>query len=143
MSEALTRVLVVEDDPDDEALTLRALREWGPSLDANVVHSGREALAALGLSGDAAPLPPIPQVVLCDLCLRDMEGDELARRVREEPRLSGLPFVIFTSSFGSTDEARCLEAGASAFATKPIGYGEYKKTVADLAERWIASAAGS
>ncbi len=139
MSESRFRALVVEDAPDDEAATLRALRAWGKPLETVVVRTLPDALAALGLLSPPPP-PPAFHLVLCDL--RGTEPEELVRRTRAEPRHADLPLVVFANSAWKAHEAACLAAGASAYAVKPIDYVAYKRAVVGLAERWIDRANG-
>lgn len=133
----LPAVLVVEDLPDDEAMTLRALRRCGRPLSTRVAHDGVEASAMLGLSGGE---PWTPDLVLCDLKMPRMSGDELLREARADARLAEVPFVVLSSSSEPADEARCLGLGASEYAVKPIGFEEYNERVGGLARRWLGEA---
>lgn len=127
-------VLVVEDLPDDEAVTLRALRRCDVPVSTRVAHDGLEAKEAMGLEGGE---PWTPDLVLCDLKMPRMSGDELLREVRGDARLAGVPFVVMSSSTEASDETRCLALGASEYAVKPIGYEEYLERVCVLAHRWL------
>lgn len=131
---AAPTVLVVEDLPDDEAMTLRALRRCGLPVVARVAHDGVEAGATLGLAGGE---PWTPDLVLCDLKMPRMAGDELLRLARADARLARVPFVVLSSSAEPADQERCLALGASEYAVKPIGYEEYVTRVGGLARRWL------
>ena len=133
------RVLLVEDLRDDETLTLRALRRGGRSLDVRVARDGEEALQALGLAG--APVAWTPDLVISDLKMPRVAGDELLRLARADVRLARVPFVILTSSAEPREQARCLALGASEFAVKPIDYDEYHACVGGLVRRWLPAEA--
>ena len=80
-------------------------------------------------------------MVLCDLKLPKIAGDEVLRRTRADARLRDLPFVVFTSSDEPTDVARCAAYGASEFAVKPVDFAEYGERVADIVARHLPQAA--
>ncbi len=93
-------ILLVEDNPDDEALTLRALNKSKVANKIDVVRDGAEALEYLFCTGAYADRDPLdlPQVILLDLKLPKVDGLEVLRRIRSEPRTHMLPVVILTSS---------------------------------------------
>ena len=130
------QVLLVEDDADDEALTQRALRRCGLALSVRVARDGEEAMAALGLGGGE---PWTPDLVLSDLKMPRVGGDELLRGVRADGRLADVPFVVLSSCTEESEQARCLALGASEFAVKPIGFEEYGERVGGLARRWLGA----
>ena len=112
-------VLLIEDTLDDERLALRALQRLDPPLLVKVARDGQAALRALGLDGTTRRRPDL---VLCDLKLPKVNGDEVLRLARAEESLQGVPFVMFSSSDEPTDVARCTEYGASEYATKPVDF---------------------
>lgn len=125
---------MVEDNPDDEAITLRALRRCGLSLTVRVARDGEEALDLLRREEGAFWTPDL---VLSDLKMPRVAGDELLREARSDARLAGVPFVVLSSSSEPADEARCMGLGASEYAVKPIGFEEYGRRVCELARRWL------
>ena len=132
-------ILVVEDDPNDENLTLRALRRVSEPCAVVVAHSGGEALDFLLREGAYADRESSdPDMVFLDNALPGAPGNELVGRIRQCERLQGVPLVVFS---GSSDEAlhqRCLDAGANAFVEKPLDMGEYLACLRAEAERWLA-----
>jgi CheY-like chemotaxis protein len=121
------RVLLVDDTPDDEALALRAMRLSGIPLLVRVARDGEQALRALGVTADT----PIwtPDLIVCDLKMPKLRGDEVLERVRRVHRLAETPFVIFSSSDDSGDADRCLRLGADAYVIKPVDFTYYVQTV--------------
>src|SRR2546422_11742706 len=101
-------ILLVEDNADDEALTLRALKKNNIKNDVVVAHDGVEALDYLLSAGGSAGRPPhaMPQLVLLDLKLPRVDGLEVLRRLRADPRTHLLPVVILTSSKERSEERR-------------------------------------
>ena len=107
-------ILLVEDNADDEALTLRALKRNNIKNDVVVAHDGVEALDYLLGAGGPAGRPPhaMPQLVLLDLKLPRVDGLEVLRRLRADPRTRLLPVVILTSSKEERDLVRSYSLGA-------------------------------
>ncbi len=129
-------ILLVEDTLDDERLALRALQRVEAPLMVKVARDGQAALHALGLEGDRSRRTP--DLVLCDLKLPKVGGDEVLRRVRADERLSGVPFVVFSSSDEPADVARCSGYGASEYAVKPVDYTAYGERVRRIVERHLS-----
>src|SRR5688572_9694747 len=100
------RLLVIEDDPTDEMLTLKALRKAAPEADIVVAHDGLEAMRALKL---AIGLGTLPNLVLLDLKLPRMDGYEVLEKIRATPETADLPVVVFSSSDEPSDTARCRD----------------------------------
>ena len=116
--------LLVEDDPDDRELILRALRKAGIAFDVDVAHDGEEALDWIFASGIYAwrDSLDLPQVVLLDLNLPKLGGLEVLRRIRAHARTREVPVVIFTSSVEEEDIVRSYGLGANSFIRKPAGF---------------------
>lgn len=121
------RVLLVDDTSDDEALALRAMRQSDLPLLVRVAQDGEHALAALGLVGDQ-PLW-VPDLIVCDLKMPKLNGDEVLSRVRALEHLNQVPFVIFSSSDETEDANRCIRLGADAYVVKPVDFACYVHTV--------------
>ncbi len=129
-------VLVVEDNPDDEALTLRGLRRCEIPMEISVARDGAEALEFLrDLSVNGLSRPP--RLVLLDLKLPKMGGLEVLAAVRSNPRIATMPVVCMTSSDELSDTTRSYGLGANSFVRKPIEYEAYLSTVARTAEYWL------
>lgn len=130
-------VLVVEDNPDDEALTLRGLRRCGLPMEVSVARDGAEALDLLTGDLSNTSLAQAPRLVLLDLKLPKMGGLEVLEAVRANPRTATMPVVCMTSSDEVTDTTRSYGLGANSFVRKPIDYEDYLSTVAKTAEYWL------
>lgn len=120
------RVLLVEDNLDDEKLALRALRTCELPLAVRVARDGVRARQALrlGEASDDGERGAF-DLVVSDLKLPGLDGHQLLCLVRGDARLSRVPYVIFSSSKETPDVRRCLECGADAFVQKPVGFQEY------------------
>lgn len=133
-------ILLVEDNPQDEMLTLRALRRAGIANPIQVVRDGQQALDYLFRQGEYAdrPEPGLPTVVLLDIGLPRLSGLEVLARLRADEGCRLLPVVILTSSDEDRDRLRSYERGANSFVRKPVDFGEFAETVARLGVYWLA-----
>jgi CheY-like chemotaxis protein len=129
-------ILLVEDNPDDEALTLRALKKNNIANEVRVVRDGAEALDYL-LGGGDDPGRALPQVVLLDLKLPKIEGLEVLRRLRAHPRTKRLPVVILTSSAEEKDRLAGYDLGANSYVRKPVDFIEFTEAVRNLGLYWL------
>jgi two-component system, response regulator len=134
----LRTLLLVEDNPDDEALTLRALRKHGIARQVIIAHDGVEALEVLlgpGApdAGDAA----VPALVLLDLLLPRMDGLTLLARLRADERTRHLPVVILTSSKDEGDIERGYALGANSYVRKPVDYLEFDEAARQIGAYWL------
>jgi two-component system response regulator len=122
-------ILLVEDDPDDEALTLRAVRKNMPHR-VVVARDGVEALEFLFGTGRYAgrDLAEVPLFVLLDLKLPKVSGLEVLRRTREEVRTRTIPVIVFTSSTEEQDILDSYRQGANSYIRKPVGYVQFCRT---------------
>ena len=134
-------LLLVEDNPQDEILTLRALRKANVANPVEVTRDGQQALDFLLGKGEFADraLEPLPLVVLLDLKLPKLSGVEVLERLRANERTRLLPVVILTSSDESADRLRAYEVGANSFVRKPVGCAEFAETIARLGVYWVAT----
>jgi len=132
-------ILLVEDNQDDEELTLRALRKNRIKNEVVVAHDGVEALDYLFGTGAYAgrDLSHLPEVVLLDLKLPKVDGSEVLRRIREEPRTKLLPVVMLTSSVEEGDLARCYAGGVNSYVRKPVDFVEFMEVVKQLGMYWL------
>lgn len=132
-------ILLVEDNPDDEALTLRALKKNNIGNELVVVHDGAEALDFLFGTGAFVGRDPslLPQVVLLDLKLPKIDGLEVLRRVRENPITQLLPVVILTSSKEEQDMITSYKLGANSYVRKPVDFNQFVTAVRQLGLYWL------
>jgi two-component system response regulator len=131
-------LLLVEDNPDDAELTLRAFRRNQISNDIHVVHDGAEAVEwLLGPGGAAATAGRMPGVVLLDLKLPKIDGLEVLRRIRADERTRFLPVVILTSSDEEVDLVNGYRLGANSYVRKPVDFGDFLKATLQLAFYWL------
>ena len=120
-------ILIVEDNPDDEALTLRALKKNNIGNRLAVVRDGAEALDYLLCNGIYSERDPhdLPQAILLDLKLPKIDGLEVLKRIRAEPRTSLLPVIILTSSKEEQDLLQSYKNGANSYVRKPVDFNEF------------------
>jgi len=131
-------VLLVEDNPDDELLTLRAFKKNNISNDVVVARDGAEALAYLFCEGVHASRPPeLPEMVLLDLKLPKIDGLEVLRRLRADPRTALLPVVVLTSSKQEEDLLKSYELGANSYVRKPVEFEAFLHAVRNLGLYWL------
>lgn len=128
-------ILLVEDNPDDEALTIRALRRSNILNDVIVAHDGAEALEQL--LGEDAAAAPAPAVVLLDLKLPKVDGVEVLRRLRADERTRLIPVVVLTSSSEQEDVIRSYRHGANAYVRKPVQFSDFAAAVNTLGMFWL------
>ena len=132
-------ILIVEDNPDDEEFTLRALRRAKVTNEIVVTRDGSEALDYLYGTGafagrDAAVTPA---VVLLDLKLPKMSGIDVLRRMRGEEATRYTPVVVLTSSSEDEDMLRSYASGANSYVRKPVEFGSFASAVASLGVYWM------
>ena len=134
------RILMVEDNPQDEMLTLRSLKKVNLANEVAVVRDGRQALDYLFGEGEFAELAgqALPAVMLLDLGLPKVGGLEVLARLRSDPRTALLPIVILTSSDEEQDRLQSYLKGANSFVRKPVDFAEFAETVASLGVYWMA-----
>ena len=129
-------ILLVEDNPDDEELTLRALRHAKIANDVDVARDGNEAIERL-LGANGEEPGALPAVVLLDLKLPKMSGIDVLRRLRADPRTKLLPVVVLTSSSEDEDMLRSYESGANSYVRKPVEFAAFAAAVAQLGVYWM------
>jgi two-component system response regulator len=132
-------ILLVEDNPKDEILTLRALRKSNLANEIVVVRDGSEALDYLFARGDHAgrDADDLPAVVLLDLKLPKIDGLEVLRRIRSNERTRLLPVVVLTSSDEEKDIIAGYELGANSYVRKPVVFSDFSVAIADLGRYWL------
>jgi two-component system response regulator len=135
----LPSILLVEDNPDDEELTLRAFRKTGVANSIAVVRDGQEALDYLFATGphSGRDRRELPAVVLLDLKLPKLDGLEVLRRIRAEPATSLLPVVIVTSSREEQDIVNGYSLGCNSYVRKPVDFTRFAEAATQLGMYWL------
>jgi two-component system, response regulator len=132
-------ILLVEDNPTDEKLTLRAFKKSGVTNEIVVVRDGAEALDYLFCAGKYADRDPcpLPAVVLLDLNLPLIGGLEVLERIRADPHASLLPVVVLTASKEEADVLRSYALRANAYIRKPVDFAEFAEAARTLGLFWL------
>jgi two-component system, response regulator len=139
MSIRTTTILLVEDNPDDEALTVRAFKKSNLSNEVVVAHDGVEALEYLFAEGAYADRDPreVPNLVLLDIKLPKLDGLEVLQRIRENELTHMLPVVMLTSSKEQDDLARSYSLGANSYIRKPVDFAQFMTAIQQLGLYWL------
>jgi two-component system response regulator len=131
-------ILLIEDNPSDEALTLRALRKNNISSNVVVKRDGAEALEyLLAPRGDSGIANALPQLILLDLNLPKIDGLEVLRRIRADACTKLLPVVILTSSLEEADIVRGYGFGANGYVRKPVDFVQFAEAVRQIGLYWL------
>ena len=132
-------ILLIEDNPDDEALTLRAINRNNISNKVVVARDGVEALDYLFATSTHADRDPeeVPQVILLDLKLPKLDGLAVLQRLRADERTKLLPVVILTSSNEQRDLVDSYELGANSYVQKPVDFIQFAEAVRQLGLYWM------
>jgi CheY-like chemotaxis protein len=132
-------ILLVEDNKDDETLTLRALRKSNILNEVVVVRDGAEALDYLFIRGAHAARDPaiVPQVILMDLNLPKVSGLNVLRQLRADERTQMLPVVVLTSSKEDDDIIESYKLGANSYIRKPVELSRFTDAVKTLGLYWL------
>ncbi len=130
-------ILLVEDNPKDEALTLRALKKGNVANQVVVARDGAEAVDYLLASGADGNRRPLPQLVLLDLKLPKLDGHEVLRRIRSDERARLLPVVILTTSVEDKDRLDGYRLGANSYVRKPVDFAEFSAAVIQMGLYWL------
>lgn len=132
MAEPGRLILLVEDDPDHELLTIRALKKSNIANDVRVARDGEEAIHLL-----FGPDPVRPQVILLDLKLPKVDGLEVLRRIRESDTTRMLPVVVLTSSDEERDVVRSYQLGVNSYIRKPVNFNDFAEATRQLGMYWL------
>jgi two-component system response regulator len=135
----LKTILLVEDNPDDVQLTLRALKKSKIMNDVIVAQDGVEALDYLFGTGKYAGRDTNlkPQVVLLDLKMPKMDGLEVLQRIRKDERTRVLPVVVLTTSSEDRDRVESYKLGANSYIRKPVDFNQFAEAVRQLGLYWL------
>ena len=132
-------ILLVEDNPDDVKLTLRALEKSRITNEVTVARDGVEALDYLFGTGrfEGRDTELMPQVVLLDLKMPKIDGIEVLRRIRADERTKLLPVVILTTSNEDKDRIESYRLGANSYIRKPVDFNQFAEAVQQLGLYWL------
>jgi CheY-like chemotaxis protein len=132
-------ILLVEDNPDDEALAIRALKRHHVGNEIVVARDGVEALDYLFCTGKYADrdIANKPSVVLLDLKLPRIDGLEVLRRVRSDPRTQFLPIVVLTTSSEEGDILDSYSLGCNSYIRKPVDFLQFSEAIRQLGMYWL------
>lgn len=133
------KILLIEDNPDDEMLTLRALKKNNIANEVVVVRDGAEALNYLFAEGNykSRDVRDQPQVILLDLNLPKIDGLEVLKRIREDDRTKRLAVVILTTSNEDHDVIASYDLGANSYIRKPVDFDQFMEAVRQLGLYWL------
>jgi CheY-like chemotaxis protein len=133
-------ILLVEDNPHDLELTMRALKKGNLANSITAVRDGAEALDFIFARGKYAgrSMHNGPRVIFLDLKLPKVDGIEVLRAVKADERTRKIPIVIITSSAEERDRVESYQLGANSYVVKPIEFDDFMKTIADLGFYWLA-----
>ena len=130
-------ILLVEDNPKDEALTLRALRKGNVANRVIVARDGAEAVDYLLAPNADGSRNALPQLVLLDLKLPKLDGHEVLRRIRADVRTQLLPVVILTTSVEDRDRLEGYRLGANSYVRKPVDFSQFAEAVVQMGLYWL------
>jgi CheY-like chemotaxis protein len=130
-------ILLVEDNPKDEALTLRALKKGDIAKHVVVARDGVEAINYLFALRPDGTHNPLPELILLDLKLPKIDGHEVLKRIRDHARTKLLPIVILTTSVEDRDRYEGYRLGANSYVRKPVDFAEFAEAVIQLGLYWL------
>jgi two-component system response regulator len=139
MPDQRTDILLVEDNPDDVKLTLHAFKTANLANKIHVARDGVEALEFLFCTGAHADRSEqeMPRLVLLDLKLPRLDGHEVLKCIRGDPRTALIPVVVLTSSGEERDVMRAYNKGANSYIIKPVDFEQFTESVRDIGKYWL------
>ena len=136
MTDSSIELLLVEDNPADQELTLHVLRRHNLANRVKIAGDGAEALDIIFGSGEGTE-EVTPRMILLDLKLPKVSGIEVLGRLKADPRTRKIPVVVLTSSRQDTDLSRCYELGVNSYVVKPVDFGQFAEAVRQLGLYWL------
>lgn len=132
-------ILIIEDNPNDAELTLRALRKQNLANNVVHLHDGAEALDFLFGKGEyiGRTVSKVPKVILLDLKMPKINGLEVLEKIKADTLTKAIPVVILTSSAEDPDIKKAYDLGANSYIVKPVEFNKFSRTVADLGLYWM------
>jgi CheY-like chemotaxis protein len=132
MNAQAVEILIVEDNPDDEELTLLTLEENGITNPLVVVRDGVEALEYIDSHLDNGP-----RLIMLDLKLPRVDGIQVLERLKSDPRTRSIPVVVLTSSREEPDILRCYQLGVNSYIVKPVDFNQFRDAVRQVGMYWL------
>ena len=133
MSGVRTDVLIVDDNSQDAELVAGALRRQIPGVTTLRARDGAEAIQTL----DGLPATALPRLILLDLKMPKVDGFQVLRHLKAQPKTASIPVVVLTSSALESDVQKAYSLGATSYVVKPIDFEELTQTVGRVAEYWL------
>ena len=132
-------ILLIEDNPEDVEITLRAFQKYHLTNKIHVVRDGEEALECLFGTGRYAnqPLASSLRMILLDLKLPKVDGIEVLQRCKSDPRTKNIPVVVLTSSREERDLANSYNLGVNSYIVKPVDFSLFTEAIRQLGQYWI------
>ena len=139
MDDVRAEILLVEDNPNDVKLTLHAFKMANLANTVHVARDGVEALEFLFGSAPSDGMEPLdnPKLILLDLKLPRLDGHEVLKRIKQDPRTRGIPVVVLTSSSEERDVMKSYEASANSYIVKPVDFEQFTESVRDIGKYWL------
>ena len=139
MNNQRAEILLVEDNPNDVKLALNAFKTANLANSVHVARDGVEALEFLFGAGSSPDeiLPVRPKLILLDLKLPRLDGHEVLKLIKGDPRTSNIPVVILTSSAEERDVMRTYEVGANSYIVKPVDFEKFTESIRDIGKYWL------
>ena len=138
MSDTTVEILLVEDNPNDELLALHAFKRHKIANNIHVARDGAEALEFIFCTGAyASRLPENPRMILLDKKLPLVDGMEVLRQIRADPRTKTIPVVMLTSSSEERDLIESYQLGVNSYIVKPVDFDQFNETAKQLGYYWL------
>ena len=139
MGNERTDILLVEDNPNDVKLTLHAFKSANLANNVHIARDGVEALEFLFCTGPHAgrSMDEPPKLVLLDLKLPRLDGHEVLKRMKADPRTARIPVVVLTSSSEERDVMKTYENGGNSYIVKPVDFEQFTESVRDIGKYWL------
>ncbi len=138
MSDSTIELLLVEDNPADQELTLHVLKRHNLANRVKIARDGAEALEFIfGSDSGTRTSEVTPRMILLDLKLPKVSGIEVLSRLKADPRTRNIPVVVLTSSRQDADLERCYELGVNSYVVKPVDFGQFAEAVRQLGFYWL------
>lgn len=138
MNRKSIHVILIEDDPGDAEMIIRALKKDMPNVELVHLEDGAAAIDLIFGQGEHAGQGlRIPQMVILDLNMPKMNGPHVLKNIRYDKRTRRIPVVVFTSSREDSDLGRCYDLGVNSYIVKPVEFQDFTKTISDIGHYWL------